>query len=148
MKQILRKYIFVAAVIAGLTINSAFASNIAYVDVQKVVSSSSQVQALKKEQQTKVKEFMKSLEKARKEVAAVSDLKKKQALEDKYNKEFVNKKDKMESDYTAKLKIIEDSISNKIAEQAKAKGYDMVVSKGIVLYGGDDITEDVIKVVK
>ena len=62
-------------------------SKIAVVDVQEVVNSSSQVQALKKEQQAKMKEVVSFVEKARKEVAATTDVKKKQALEEKYNKE-------------------------------------------------------------
>ena len=32
--------------------------------------------------------------------------------------------------------------------QAKAKGYNMVISKDVVIYGGDDITADVQKAVK
>ena len=54
----------------------------------------------------------------------------------------------MDKEYASKLKSIEDSISKVIAEQAKAKGYDMVITKGIVLYGGNDITNDIIKAVK
>ena len=67
-------------------------SKIAVVDVQEVVNSSSQVQALKKEQQAKMKEVVSFVEKARKEVAATTDVKKKQALEEKYNKELNTKK--------------------------------------------------------
>ena len=48
-------------------------SKIAVVDVQAVVNSSSQVQALKKEQQAKTKEIVAFIEKARKDVAAVTD---------------------------------------------------------------------------
>ena len=148
MLKNIKKLTVVSAVVLGLCANSAFAANIAIVDVQKVVSSSSQVQALKKEQQNKAKEIMQFIEKARKDVAAVTDTKKKQDLEDKYNKELTAKKNKMDKEYSAKLKSIEDSISKVIAEQAKAKGYDIVITKGIVLYGGSDITNDVIKAVK
>ena len=35
-----------------------------------------------------------------------------------------------------------------ISTQARLKGYNMVISKGVVVYGGDDITADVQKVVK
>ena len=33
--------------------------------------------------------------------------------------------------------------SNQIASQAKLNNYDIVLAKGVVLYGGDDITEAV-----
>ena len=123
-------------------------SKIAVVDVQEVVNSSSQVQALKKEQQAKMKEVVSFVEKARKEVAATTDVKKKQALEEKYNKELNTKKTAMDKNYADKLTAIDSTISKQIEAQAKAGGYDIVLAKGVVLYGCSDITDAVKKAVK
>lgn len=123
-------------------------SKIAVVDVPQVVNSSSQVQALKKEQQAKTKEIVAFVEKARKDVAATTDVKKKQSLEEKYNKELSAKKTAMDKNYTEKLTAIDAAISKQIEAQAKAGGYDIVLAKGVVLYGGTDITDVVKKAVK
>ena len=148
------KFLFVgiSAFVIGLSLNniavSDVTSKIATVDVADVVNSSGQVQALKKEQQAKAKEIMTFVEKARKDDASTTDTKKKQALEDKYNKELSNKKQAMDKNYATKLEAIDKSISAQIASQAKLGGYDIVLAKGVVLYGGSDITEAVKKAVK
>ena len=72
----------------------------------------------------------------------------KQKLTNKYNGEFAKKKEAIAKDYASRLQVVEKSISDTIEQQAKLKGYDMVLPKGMVLYGGDDITADVAKAVK
>jgi outer membrane protein len=121
---------------------------VAIVDVPQVVNASAQVQALKKDQQAKADELVKLVEKARKDIAAITDADKKKSAEEKYAKEIQAKKDKIDKDYAEKLKSIDTSITKQIETQANAKGYDLVLSKGFVLYGGTDITADIIKVVK
>ena len=141
----------VIAVAGYLSMGSAVMAkdfSVAIVDVPQVVNASAQVQALKKDQQTKAEEIVKFVEKARKDVASITDANKKKAAEEKYNKELMAKKEKMDQDYAAKLKALDTSISQQINEKAKADGYDLVLSKGIVLFGGNDITSEIIKVVK
>ncbi len=134
-----------------LSFNSAVMAKdftVAVVDVPQVVTSSAQVQALKKEQQAKAEELVKFIENARKDVASITDSSKKKAAEEKYSKELQTKKEKIELEYASKLKAIDASISKQIEIQAKAQGYDVVLSKGVVLYGGKDITSEIVKVVK
>ena len=134
-----------------LSFNSAVMAKdftVAVVDVPQVVTSSAQVQALKKEQQAKAEELVKFIENARKDVASITDSSKKKAAEEKYSKELQTKKEKIELEYASKLKAIDASISKQIETQAKARGYDVVLSKGVVLYGGKDITSEIVKVVK
>ena len=141
----------VIAVAGYLSMGSAVMAkdfSVAIVDVPQVVNASAQVQALKKDQQAKAEEIVKFVEKARKDVASITVANKKKAAEEKYNKELMAKKEKMDQDYAAKLKALDTSISQQINEKAKADGYDLVLSKGIVLFGGNDITSEIIKVVK
>ncbi|MDR1168897.1 MAG: OmpH family outer membrane protein [Heliobacteriaceae bacterium] len=135
--------------VANVAMSDAPASyKVAVVDVQKVVNSSSQVAALKKEQEAKSKELVAFVEKARKDVAAQADAKKKQDLETKYNKELNDKKAAMDKNYAAKLQAIDTSISKQIDAQAKTGQYDLILAKGVVLSGGIDITDTITKLVK
>lgn len=103
---------------------------------------------LKKNQEAKAKEITTYIEKARKDVAATTDEKKKKALEDKYTKDLLTKRNTIEKDYATKLQEIDKNISAKIETKAKADGYNLVLAKTVVLYGGTDITQDMIKAVK
>lgn len=138
------------AVIGGLSFSSVQAQDfsVAVVDVPQVVNASKQVQALKKEQQAKTEEIVKFIDKARKDVSSITDADKKKAAEEKYTKELQLKKERMDVEYAEKLKAIDTSISQQIAAQAKQDGYSVVLSKGVVLYGGEDITSKIMKIVK
>ena len=162
MSNKLKTLVVLSAMAVVMTGSKAFAANdipplnatpslmhsIAVVDVQKVVASSSQVAALKKEQETKAKSLIEFIEKARKDVAATTDTKKKAALEEKYTKELNNKKEAIDKAYAEKLKTIDNNITKQIETTAKNGGYSIILAKGVVLYGGTDITDQVIKAVK
>ncbi|MDD3236941.1 MAG: OmpH family outer membrane protein [Candidatus Gastranaerophilales bacterium] len=152
-KQIKVATLAVCTFALGLCINNAAFSDIASfkiatVDVQQVVSSSSQVKALKAEQQAKIKDLQSFVATAKKAVSDEKDANKKKALEDKYNKELKAKTGTIEKEYAKKLQDIDSTISTSISNEAKAKNYNLVLAKGVVLYGGDDITTSVIKAVK
>lgn len=121
---------------------------VAVVDVQKVVNKSAQVQALKKEQEAKNKELANFIKKAGENIKKEADVNKKKALMDKYDKDLKTKREANLKVYKTKLEAIDKSINATIVQQAKNLGYDLVLTKGVVLYGGDDITEAILKVVK
>ena len=122
--------------------------NIAVVDVQAVVAKSAQVQALKKEQQTKISELEKWLKTAQADVQKQQTQEGKEKLLKKYNTEFAKKKESIAKDYQTRLQAVDKSITETITATAKAKGYNMVISKSMVIMGGDDITADIQKIVK
>ena len=146
MKKLLVTTLLLATM--GIT-NAAMAdTRIAVVDVPAVVNKSAQVQALKKEQQTKMQDLEKWLKTVRADVEKQQTQEGKEKLVKKYDAEFAKKKEAIAKNYQTKLQAIDKSITETIANQAKLKGYDMVITKGTVLYGGDDITQDIMKVVK
>lgn len=121
---------------------------IAVVDVSLVVANSAQVQALKKEQQTKIQDLEKWLKTAQADIEKQKSQEGKEKLVKKYNADFLKKKEAIAKDYQTRLQAIDKNITETISATAKAKGYSMVITKGVVVYGGDDITADVQKVVK
>ena len=141
-----------SAFVIGMTVNNFAVSNvpskIAVVDVQKVVSSSTQVKNLRAERAAKVKDLADFVKTARASVAKETNATKKKALEDKYNKELNQKRNAIQNDYSKKLAAIDKSISSVIAQKAKAANYDIVIAKGVVLYGGTDITAEITKSIK
>lgn len=143
-----------AVMLIGAANNFAMSSpnNFTYavVDVPQVVAASKQVNALKAEQATKLRELSQFVQTANKQLQAEPDATKKKALEQKLNKQLQDKKAAVDKNYAAKLEAIDKSISGAIAKEAKAKGLDFVLAKGVVLYGtaGTDITADIIKAVK
>ena len=145
MKKVLSLTLMALILGSGLAMAE---QRIAVVDVQAVVSKSAQVQALKKEQQAKMQDLEKWLKTAQADVEKQKTQEGKEKLLKKYNAEFAKKKEAIAKDYAARLQAVDKSITDTIATQARLKGYNMVISKGVVVFGGDDITADVQKVVK
>ena len=115
-------------------------SRIAVVDVNTVVAKSSEVKAMK--------ELQTWLNTGRADVAKQQTQEGKDKLVKKYDAEFAKKQEAIKSNYSKKLQKIDKDISSIIAQEAKAQNYDVVLSKGAVLYGGQDITKDITKLVK
>lgn len=127
---------------------SAAPSNIAVVDLNAVVGQSAQVLTLKKEQALKMDELQKWLVNARSDVEKQKTQEGKEKLAQKYDAEFIKKQTAIQKDYTAKLQVIDKNISDVITKEAKKNGYEIVLAKGVVLYGGHDITNTISKQVK
>ena len=118
---------------------------IATIDVQKVINQSARVQALNKEQEAKILELEKWINVVKKDVEKQQTQEGKEKLFNKYRTSYNQKKNAIVTDGQTKMQNIMNDISNTIAAQAKAKGYSMVISKDVVIYGSEDITEEVIK---
>ncbi len=149
------KIVAIACLAVGIVLGSnnfaksdIAAQKIAVVDVPTIVAKSSQVKTLKDEQIKKAQDLQKWLETVNNDVKKQSTDANKQKLLKKYNDELAKKKEANAKDYAQKLAAIDKSISDTIAAQAKAKGYSIVIAKSTVLYGGEDITAEIAKLVK
>jgi len=145
----MRKYCLLLLLALNFSIVGALAEDsIAVVDLQRIVSNSSQVKSLKQEHSRKIAELDKILVNARGEISNEKDPAKVLLLEDKYMKEFSTKRDALERDYNTRLEAIEKNIKSEIAKKAQKDTYDYVFAKSVVLYGGKDITQELINTIK
>jgi len=142
----MKKTLFVLLML--ISINSVLAEDVAVVDLQQVVNSSSQVKQLKQEHEKKMAELDKIIVNARGELANESDPAKILLIEDKYMKEFNTKREALEKDYGRRLEAIEKNIKAEITKKAEKDKYEYVFAKSVVLYGGKDITSELLQSIK
>ena len=148
----MKKILSILAVSSVMLSSVAFAApepqKIAVVDIQKVVSASAQVKALKASQEAKNKELAAFIKKAQEDVNKQTDVNKKKSLAESYEKQLKTKREANIKDYTTKLKAADANITAQIGKKATELGYTMVVPKSTVIWGGDDITETILKGIK
>jgi len=118
------------------------------VDVNEVVKNYDKVNTLKEKQKAEVADLRKFVEDARKKVAEEKDADKKKKLETAYNQELQTRKKAINGEYQKQLADIDKNINLVTSNIAKSNNYDLVLTKNSVLYGGKDITNDVLKALK
>jgi len=121
-------------------------ANIAIVDVQKVLESSPEINALNVDRKNKVNELVSFVEKARADVAKETNATKKKELEDNYTKELNQRKETLDKEYIKKISDVDKDITALI--NSKTSNYDLVLKKSSVIEGGTDITSEIIKGLK
>ena len=121
---------------------------IAVVDVMSIVSSSEQVKNLKQNHAARAQQLSQWLKLAQTEVDSQTEPQNKNALLQKYNAEYAQKQQLVMQMYNQELSQVNQSITSIINEEAHKKGYDLILAKNVVLCGGDDITEEIRKLIK
>ena len=121
---------------------------IAVVDVPYIVDKSEQVRALREAQVTEAMEISKWLDDIQNEIQEETDSEKRESLLQDYKFQFEAKKTEIAQQYNEKLHEVDQNITKTITDEAKKRGYKLVLPKGLAIYGGVDITEDIAKIVK
>lgn len=121
---------------------------IGVVDVKEVVSTSKEVAKVKKEQQANKKILVSFIKSSAEKINKEPDEKKKEELKKQFTNELNVKKEAMDKAYAAKLMRINDDMNAQLVKMAKDKKYDLILTQDAVLYGGDNLTKDLIKLVK
>lgn len=153
-KKILGILVVITAFVAGYSINNIAISGtnpdykVAIVDIQKIVSNSSEIKALKTDQEKQVQAMQATIDKARAEISKEKDPAKIAQLEEKYRNEINQQKLALDTSYNSKLTAIDNKIKSAVIEKARSMNYNIVLPKNTVLYGGDDITDQVSTIIK
>lgn len=136
----------------GYNINDAAVSfpryKVAVVDVSTILTSSPEIQSLKQSQDKKMEELNTLISKAQNEIVNESDKNKALQMETNYRKEIEQKKLDMDEEYNSKITVINNKIKSMISSEAKKSNYNLVLPTGMVISGGDDITNDIVKKMK
>ena len=144
------------AILLGVSVNNiALSSNnntngikIGIVDLSQLITNSASVKSLKISHEKQLNDIEKTLEQARSEIANESNPDKIAQLEEKYRKDVNDKKLQMDKNYNEKLLEIDKNIKTQIAQKAKELNYTIILPKNIVLYGGEDITNQIANAIK
>ena len=142
------KKLFILAVLLFSGISVFASEEIAIVDLGRIVENSAQIKQLKQEHSKKLADLDKILVNARGEISNESDPAKVLMLEDKYMKEFNSKRETLERDYNGRISVIEKNIKDEVTKKAQKDGYEYVFAKSVVLYGGKDITNELLQSIK
>lgn len=138
--------------IAGYTMNNVAISlpryKVAVVDITKVMEKSPDIQSLKISQEKQLKDLDILISKAQNEIANEHDPQKIIQLETDYKKQIETKKEAIDNEYNQKIVQITSNIKKMISNQAKKNDYNLVLPTGMVISGGEDITENVLKEIK
>ena len=129
----------------GMGINCGIAKKVAMVDVQKVVGSDQIWNP--NTMFGDMSYFLDFAPEAAKKIAYSSSFSC-DKIPKKYQQELNQKQQAVQQAYAQELQKIDTLISEDITKIANEKGYDLVIVKGMVISGADDITEYVIEGVR
>lgn|SRR5574344_154415 len=118
---------------------------VAVVDLGQIALDSSDVKALRKDQDAKLKQMQATINKARLEISKETDKAKAEALQEKYRTEINSQKLAMDEEYNTRLTQINNEIKTAVVDKARQMNYQVVFPKNVILFGGDDITSEIEK---
>ncbi len=137
---------------AGYHMNDAAVSlpkyKVAVIDVPEVLAHSEEVQTLKRNQEKELTELNTLISKAQNELLNEHDRSKLLQKEAQYRKEISAKRESIDKEYSSKIAKINDDIKVIISKEAKKSNYNLVLPTGMVISGGDDITENIVQKMK
>lgn len=122
---------------------------IAFIDSTRILREYNEAQSLLKELAKQEADLNKKILHKRQEIQKAKEAKKTdteiQMMAEKIRLELEPEAKKIEEESTVKSKAIEDKVDEVIKNYSTKSKYDLVVVKEAILYGGTDITDEILK---
>ena len=137
----------------GFGMNNIAFSNItpakvAYVNVPKLLNASKTLKAAQETQAKQTKDMLKWYDTASADIQKQTTEAGKKALIKKYEAQLTQKKKTIKETYSKKVTQVDTQLDTAITTKAKAMGYELVLRKDSILFGGVDITDKILPLVK
>ncbi|OGH99325.1 MAG: hypothetical protein A2039_03625 [Candidatus Melainabacteria bacterium GWA2_34_9] len=123
----------------------SYAEGTAVIDLDKIRENYTVAQELSADLKIKEAELQKFVIDAQKQMQEAKSPLEKNNLEAKLGEQFNIKRNAYAKDQTQKWGVIEDTVIKIIKEVSSSKKFDLVLNKQVVIDGGSDITDEVIK---
>ena len=123
-------------------------AKVAYVNVPKLLSASKTLKVAQDTQLKQTKDMLKWYDTASADIQKQKTKEGKDALIKKYEAQLTQKKKNIKDAYAKKVNQVDTQLDNAITTKAKAMGYELVLRKDAVLFGGTDITAEILPLVK
>lgn len=123
-------------------------SKIACVNVSKLLTVSKALQQAEADREKQTNDMLKWYDKASADIQKQQTEAGKKTLINKYEAQLTQKKKAIKDNYAKKVNSIDKQLDTAITQKAKAMGYDLVLRKDSVLFGGIDITDQILPLVK
>lgn len=141
----------IAAVVSSVITYKATTKNnvdFAVIDLQRVVVSSKDLEALRNERDNQIQELKKMADEANAKIQEIENDDDKKKASEKYLAEINTKKDEFDKIYGSALQASDQKLNNVINAIAEKEGLDIVINKASIVSGGVDITDKVIDLVQ
>ena len=121
---------------------------IGYVNVAKLLETSKALKAAENQRTKSTTEMLKWYDTASADIQKQTTPEARKNLVKKYEDQLTKKKTAIRDAYTKKVSEIDKQLNDVITQKASAMGYNIVLRKDAVLFGGDDITAQILPLVK
>ena len=134
--------------INNIAFSDALPLKVAYVNVPKLLSASKTLKAAEEAKIKQTKDMLKWYDTASADIQKQKTQASKDALIKKYEAQLTQKKKTIKDAYAKKVGQVDTQLDSAISTKAKAMGYNLVLRKDSVLFGGTDITAQILPLVK